>query len=127
VNADRKVSFTDFQTLERNQGKANPSASEGDFNYDGVINYLDFNILYARMNTSLPAPAAPTPATPTVTPTKPGKPVKPVVSATKTALSKTAAVSKPAVTTPSRVSIPVKPAISSFSTKKIATIKELLK
>jgi regulation of enolase protein 1 (concanavalin A-like superfamily) len=135
---DRKVTFADFQRLERNQGMVNPSASDGDFNYDGVIDYVDFNILYARMNTSLPAPASPTPSTGTTGPTT----TKPVVTkppGTKPVVTKPATPAKPVVTKPApkpvvtvpptlkKVTAPVKPVVSVLGTaKKIASVKDWL-
>ena len=43
---DRKVDFADYQVMARNFGKTNPTPRDGDFNYDGVIDSIDMDILY---------------------------------------------------------------------------------
>jgi hypothetical protein len=58
ADLDGRVTFTDFQRLERGFGKAGGWWS-GDFNYDGVVDRADFMILYQNFGeeAALPAPA----------------------------------------------------------------------
>jgi hypothetical protein len=55
---DRAFGTSDFVALSTNFARPNPTFSQGDFNYDGVINAIDFNILATRFGTILPPPAS---------------------------------------------------------------------
>jgi hypothetical protein len=127
-NGDRKMDFVDFQRLERNFGKdaANgdrPTHADGDFNHDGKIDQLDLKYLVNNQPKTLPPPGAPAPVPvqtppPVTSPVKPA-PVKPTRPAPKPAPA------KPVVTKP--VAKPVaKPAVTTFATKKIASVKDFL-
>lgn len=58
ANKDGKVSFADYQTLERMQGKAG-TYSTGDFNGDGWVDHDDFQVVYAYFNQTAATPVAP--------------------------------------------------------------------
>ena len=49
----------DFDALASNYGKSSTVWSQGDFNYDGVVNTTDFNMLAANYNQVLPPSAQP--------------------------------------------------------------------
>jgi fibronectin type 3 domain-containing protein len=62
---DRIVDFVDYQIMARNFGMTNPSAADGDFTHDGVVDYADFLYLFGtpgnpgRFGQTLAGPAAP--------------------------------------------------------------------
>jgi hypothetical protein len=128
---DRVVSFVDYQIMSRNFGMANPSHSDGDFNYDGVIDNADFLYLFGtsgtpgRMGTKLdpPQPAAPVASTPAPTPV----PVTTVPPPTpvKTPVKTPAPVKKPAPAPVKKAAPPVvvkAPAPRKFATRKISDL-----
>jgi hypothetical protein len=96
LNGDGKVDFTDFQQIELTYGKTGASWADGDFNYDGVVNDSDVQILLGAMNTVLPA--APIPA-PVASPAPAAVPLKPAPAPTK----------KQTPLAPVKVKIPVPP------------------
>jgi hypothetical protein len=138
---DRTVDFIDYQIMQKNFGRTNASASEGDFNYDGTVDFNDFTLLYQGdttagtpplFGTTLAAPAAPVASAPAPAPV-------PVVAApTPAPVAKPAPVKKPAPVArpapgpkPAPKASPVAkaavlkaPAPKTFATKKIA--KDLL-
>ena len=57
TNFDGTVNTLDFTTLATNFGAAGDKWSQGDFNFDGVVNALDFNAV--ATNFGLTAPNAP--------------------------------------------------------------------
>ena len=133
---DRKIDFVDYQVMSKNFGMTNPSAADGDFTLDGVIDNQDFLWIRQRFgNTLAPPPAAPVSApTPTPTPVMP-KPVasKPVASkptvltttVTETTATATAAAAAAAAVTPAKPTPLVKPTPAKFATRKIDS-KDLL-
>jgi hypothetical protein len=48
----------DFNIVAGNFGSSGATFSQGDFNHDGQVNLLNFNILAARFGQALPAAAA---------------------------------------------------------------------
>jgi hypothetical protein len=48
----------DFSSLATNFGGAGMTFVQGDFNYDGTVNSLDFTVLAQNFDQLLPAPAA---------------------------------------------------------------------
>ncbi len=59
ANHDRLVNSADFVALASNfNASSNATFSEGDFNYDGKVNALDFNILGATLRRTLSASAS---------------------------------------------------------------------
>lgn len=56
ADANRKVDTRDFNLLAGSFGSTG-SFSEGNFNYDGVVDSIDFGILLSQYGKSLPAPA----------------------------------------------------------------------
>ena len=130
---DRRVDFIDFQILEKNFGKTNASHSEGDFNYDGVVDNNDFKFLFgdaaavppipSRFGATLAAPAAPV-ASPAPAPV----PVKPAPTPKPAPVKKPAPapVAKPApkASPVAKAAVVKAPAPKTFATRKIA--KDLL-
>jgi hypothetical protein len=119
--ADRTVDFADYQVMAKNIGRTNATPRDGDFNYDGVVDSVDFDILFGvpfdplypgtfgnKLPPPPPAPAAPvvvsapaaTPA-PVVVAT-PAKPVKQAAAPAPAIKAKPAAKPAPVVSTPSR-------------------------
>jgi hypothetical protein len=126
---DRKIDFVDYQIMSRNFGMTNPSAADGDFTLDGVINNDDFMWLRQRFGNTLapPPPPAPPVSSPTPTPT-PVKPVpkpapKPVAAKQPSLGSSGLAAAAALAPTNTVVAKPVAPA--KFATKKIGS-KDLL-
>ncbi len=62
---DRHVDTNDFVALATHFNQSSATLSNGDFNYDGKVNALDFNILATQFGTYL-APAVSTPVDPPV-------------------------------------------------------------
>ena len=57
ANFDGRVSFADFQILERNFGKNGAGWGDGDFNFDGNVDAADFTILRGQFGMSAGASA----------------------------------------------------------------------
>jgi subtilisin-like proprotein convertase family protein len=87
ANRDRVVDTTDFKIFLENLGRNGASWDQGDFTYDGMVDFRDFQALELAFGNSLPAPvqaaAATAPVTSATAPTaaakttKPAKPVSP--------------------------------------------------
>jgi hypothetical protein len=128
---DRLVGFGDYQIMARNFGMANPSGADGDFNHDGVIDNLDFQLVQTRFGQTLAGPAAPVATTPAPTPVPvtPTPTPKPAPKPTPKPAPKPVVVSNPAPTPKAAVASVVKPvakpAPKTFATKKIGS-KDLL-
>jgi hypothetical protein len=59
ANGDRLVNFSDFQRLELGFGKTDAYPSDGDFDFNGVVDRDDFKILYDNMGQRLMGQAPP--------------------------------------------------------------------
>jgi len=111
---DKKIDFVDLQIVEAHLGQdqvQRVSAADGDFNHDGVVDITDLTFVRKNINKTLPAApvSAPTP-TPVASKPAPKPAPKPV--------AKPAPAPKPVVApTPKSV----------FATKKISSVKDLLK
>jgi hypothetical protein len=58
ANRDRVVNTADLKILFANRGVANPTWDQADFNYDGAVDFIDFQNLEVSLGHALPAPAA---------------------------------------------------------------------
>jgi hypothetical protein len=133
--ADRTVDFVDYQVMARNFGKTHATPQDGDFNYDGVVDSVDFDILKGvpfdplypgTFGNKLPPPPAPAAvaasapvavvaSAPAAAPA-PAVAAKPVKRAAPTrTVVKPAAKPAPVVATPSR-----------FAVKRIRGARDLL-
>jgi hypothetical protein len=117
-NGDRKISFIEYQRLELNYGKTatdRVSAAEGDFTHDGVIDDQDVKWFFDHNGNTLAPPA---PSAPVGAPAPAPVPVTTTKKVTKPAPKPVAKpVSKPVLVTPPK---------TTFATKKIAGVKDLL-
>ena len=59
VNRDGRVSFTDFQILERGFGSTDADRPQGDLNGDRVVDDADFRLLYRNLWTTAEDPLTP--------------------------------------------------------------------
>jgi hypothetical protein len=121
---DRIVDFIDYQRLQQNFGKVNPSHSEGDFDHDGDVDFADFQILQSRFGTGQapPPPAAPVASSPAPAPAPVTAAPAPVKRPAPVKKAAPVAKAKPVV-----AAAPVKAAPAKFATRKIAGVRELLK
>jgi hypothetical protein len=55
---DRLVGVADQNRISANFGGSNKTFSQGDYNYDTVVNMADFNILAGKFGSEMPAPPA---------------------------------------------------------------------
>jgi hypothetical protein len=55
ANRSRSVNFEDLTTVQQNFGRTGMNWRDGDFNYDGLVNFLDLFLLAQRYNRNLPA------------------------------------------------------------------------
>jgi hypothetical protein len=123
---DRKVDFIDFQILEKNFGRTNATPRQGDLNYDGVVDSLDFDIFMGRpfdplfpgvFGNSLPTPPAPAQAVVAQAAPQPAAvtaaPVTSTPVSSKKPVKKTAPAAKP-VSKPAPVVVPPR-----FAAKRI--------
>jgi len=62
ADGDGRVNTKDFNAFSGNFGGTNKTLSQGDFNYDTVVNSADFTIFLSQYGRSLPAFAPPVPA-----------------------------------------------------------------
>ena len=139
-NVDRKVDFVDFQRLELGFGKVaanRPSAADGDFNHDGVVDRLDLKIFNQHLNAVLPpAPAAvpasasivsPAPA-PAAVATKPvNKPVIAVKKPVPVVVKKPVVAAKPVVAhKPGFAARPTPPQAPTFGAKRVKAVGDWL-
>jgi hypothetical protein len=58
------VNFADLVALSQNYGKSGKLFSQGDFNYNGTVDFPDLVSLAQRYNFTLPPPPPPGPAAP---------------------------------------------------------------
>jgi hypothetical protein len=65
ANRDRTVDLRDLYILSQNWLGTGKTFSQGDFNYDGVVNKLDLTILAQAWQVKLEEPVEPAPAQPT--------------------------------------------------------------
>jgi hypothetical protein len=131
---DRTVDFIDYQVMQQNFGRTNASHSEGDLNYDGVVNFDDFKLLLQGDPNASPPVAArfgatlapPNPAAPVASPAPAPVPVKPAPVAKPAPVKKPAPVAKPApkASPVAKAAVVKAPAPKTFATKKIS--KDLL-
>jgi uncharacterized delta-60 repeat protein len=63
-NHDGTVNLLDFNILASNFGQSNRTFSQGDANYDGTVNLLDFNIVAGKFGTSVAPASSIVPAAP---------------------------------------------------------------
>lgn len=132
LNADRRVTFIDYQRIETNFGKTSASASDGDVNHDGKVDRADLQIIAGTMGNALfvPLPGSPVPSAPAPI-TKPApvsKPVSaPAVTPIKTA-PVTAVKSAPvSVLKPvAKVAIVPPPKPASFSSTRVSSLRDWL-
>jgi subtilisin-like proprotein convertase family protein len=89
ANRDRTVDINDFKTLLANLGDPNATWSQADFNYDGTVDFIDFQYLEQSFGHSLAAPGSAPPGSPAETapvastytaPTRPSLTPRPIFS-----------------------------------------------
>jgi subtilisin-like proprotein convertase family protein len=109
ANRDRVVDTADFKILFANLTSASPTWDQADFNYDGVVDFTDYQYLEQSFGHALPSPTATTATATTAAP-----------AATSGSLEETAPLTSTAPTRPTAAPRPI------FGTRPIRRRMDLL-